>query len=181
MLQIRFRSCDQEPIPKNCDRTSVHLSYLGALIRERSEMIEMKQRFGCRVGIFGLMLAALCLALAPAFAQNSLPGLEEPTQGGKAAKPPGKVVGGFDKVEALPPGGPAPAFRTGMWTSPDATIPTAPEGCWKALILSIQACSGNTIARRRLKSIRSSNLGWRQNTRARSPTEFAIRRALQAR
>jgi hypothetical protein len=76
-------------------------------------MIEMKQRFGCRICTIGLMLAALCLALAPAFAQNSLPGLEEPTQGVKAAKPPGKVVGGFEKVEALPPGGPAPRLSDG--------------------------------------------------------------------
>ncbi len=76
-------------------------------------MIEMKQPFGCRICTIGLMLAALCLAVAPAFAQNSLPGLEEPTQGGKAAKPPGKVVGAFDKVEALPPGGPAPRLSDG--------------------------------------------------------------------
>ena len=76
-------------------------------------MKEMKPRFGCRMGTSGVILAALCLALTPAFAQNSLPGLEEPAQGGKAAKPPGKVVGGFDKVDALPPGGPAPRLSDG--------------------------------------------------------------------
>jgi len=44
------------------------------------------------------------MVFTPAFAQNS------PAQEGKV---PGSIVGSFDKVQALPPGGPAPRMSDG--------------------------------------------------------------------
>jgi hypothetical protein len=56
----------------------------------------------------GLILAALCISFTAA-AQNS------PSQGGKYTGP---IVGGFDKVRALPPGAPTPRMADGH---PDLT------------------------------------------------------------
>ena len=62
-------------------------------------------RFRYVVGSVGVLLAALCMAFTPAFAQTSY----RPGPG----KTPVPVVGGFDKVHPLPPGGPAPRMADG--------------------------------------------------------------------
>ena len=57
----------------------------------------------CHRGFEGaLILGALCMAFAPAFAQNSA-----------APSSQTKVAGGFDQVKKLPPGGPAPRLADG--------------------------------------------------------------------
>ncbi len=66
----------------------------------------MKRQFRYGVGRVGVPVVALCTAFTLAFAQTSA-GQEEKT---KAAAP---VVGGFDKVKPLPPGGPAPRMADG--------------------------------------------------------------------
>ena len=58
-----------------------------------------------RMGSAAALLTGLCVAITPAFAQSS----NTPGPG----KPPGPVVGGFDKVHALPPGGKAPRMADG--------------------------------------------------------------------
>jgi hypothetical protein len=62
-------------------------------------------RFRYVVGSAGVVVAALCMAFTPAFAQTSY----RPGPG----KTPVPVVGGFDKVHPLPPGGPAPRMADG--------------------------------------------------------------------
>ena len=63
----------------------------------------------------GLLLAALCMVATADFAQDQ----QNPSTG--AGKPPGKVVGGFENVRAVPPGGPAPRLAdkhvdmSGLW------------------------------------------------------------------
>ena len=76
-------------------------------------MTEMKRRFRHHAGSAGFALAALCVLCTPAFAQGSYaPG---------PGKVPGNVVGDFDKIHELPPGGPAPRTvdghvdLTGRW------------------------------------------------------------------
>jgi hypothetical protein len=59
-------------------------------------MRETKRRFCYCLGSAGVVLAALCMASMPAFAQA-----------------PDPMVGGFDKVRVLPPGGPAPRTADG--------------------------------------------------------------------
>ena len=56
----------------------------------------------------GVVLAALYMLCAPAFAQNAA-GQESP----QVKTGPVPIVGGFDKVKALPPGGPAPRMADG--------------------------------------------------------------------
>src|SRR5665213_2358906 len=60
----------------------------------------------------GILLAALCLILIPTFGQNQ-PANGDKDSGGQAGKAPPHVVGGFDKVHVLPPGGPAPRMKDG--------------------------------------------------------------------
>ena len=68
-------------------------------------MTEMKRRFRHKAGNAGVALAALCVLCTPAFAQGSYaPG---------PGKVPGNVVGDFDKIHKLPPGGPAPRTADG--------------------------------------------------------------------
>jgi hypothetical protein len=70
---------------------------------------EMKRGFrygiGYSVGSAAALLTALCVAFTPAFAQGSY------TPG--PGKTPVPVVGGFDKVHVLPPGGKAPRMADG--------------------------------------------------------------------
>ena len=61
------------------------------------------------LGRAGLIVATLSISFAPAFAQNS---------SGQTGKYPGPIVGGFDKVRALPTGGPTPRMADGH---PDLT------------------------------------------------------------
>jgi hypothetical protein len=86
------------------------------------------ERFRYGVGIAGLLIAALCVAAAPGFAQanNAKDKDSVPCTGyGECSKPPANIVGGFKDVHALPPGGPAPRLAdghvdlTGRWY-PDA-------------------------------------------------------------
>lgn len=49
----------------------------------------------------GIAIASLCMAFTLAFAQNS------------QYQAPGPVVGGFDKIKVLPPGGPVPRTKDG--------------------------------------------------------------------
>lgn len=65
-----------------------------------------KRRFGYGLASAGLVAAALWMACTPAFTQNQ----NSPSQGAKSAAP---IVGGFSKVTALPPGGPAPRTADG--------------------------------------------------------------------
>src|SRR6476659_4205706 len=75
-------------------------------------MRDMKWRFCNCLGSAGVVLAALCMASTPAFAQEN-------THAAQAGgKPPVPIVGGFDKVKVLPPGGPAPRTADGH---PDLT------------------------------------------------------------
>jgi len=67
----------------------------------------MKRRFRHCTGA-AFIVASLCIS-STAAAQNS------PGQGGKY---PGPIIGGFDKVRALPPGGPTPRLEGGH---PDLT------------------------------------------------------------
>lgn len=61
----------------------------------------------------GLTLVALCMAAAPVFAQAQypVPPEQNPSLGG--GKPPVPVVGGFENLKALPPGGSAPRMTDG--------------------------------------------------------------------
>ena len=72
-------------------------------------MREVQRGFRYCVGS-GVVLAALCMVLTPAFAQT-----RAAQSGGKA---PDQMVGGFDKVTVVPPGGPAPRTADGH---PDLT------------------------------------------------------------
>ena len=65
---------------------------------------KLELRFRYVVGSAGVVVA-LCVAFTPAFAQGSY----RPGPG----KTPVPVVGGFDKVHPLPPGGPAPRMADG--------------------------------------------------------------------
>jgi hypothetical protein len=67
----------------------------------------MKPRLRCCLGSAGVVLAALCVVFTPAFAQGQ--GSYRPGPG-KTTVP---VVGGFDQVHPLPPGGPAPRMADG--------------------------------------------------------------------
>jgi len=67
-------------------------------------MAGMKRRFRHGAGN-AVVVAALCIVSASAFAQNRA------AQSG--GKPPEQVAGGFEKVKVLPPGGPAPRMADG--------------------------------------------------------------------
>ena len=67
----------------------------------------MKSRFRYCVASAGVVLAALCMVFTLAFAQGQ--GSYRPGPG-KTTVP---VVGGFDQVHPLPPGGPAPRMADG--------------------------------------------------------------------
>src|ERR1700730_4267459 len=76
---------------------------------------------GCCTGSAVVMLAGLYLVFMPALSQNS------PGQGAKA---PVIIAGGFDKVHALPPGGPTPHMADGH---PDLTGRWYPNSAGKML------------------------------------------------
>src|SRR5690242_18398103 len=67
-------------------------------------MTGMKSRLRIVI-VGGIVLAALCMTFTVVFAQNS-------------AQAPGQMVGGFDKVKILAPGGPVPRTADGH---PDLT------------------------------------------------------------
>jgi hypothetical protein len=75
----------------------------------------MKPRFRYCVGSAGALFAALCLVSISAFGQAA----EVPGGGGsyrpgpEKAKPPVPIVGGFENVHPLPPGGPVPRMSDG--------------------------------------------------------------------
>jgi hypothetical protein len=81
----------------------------------------MKGSFRDYIASAGLLIAALCVAGAPAFAQGDV----SCTGYGDCGKTPTNITGGFKDVHALPPGGPAPRLAdghvdlTGRWY-PDA-------------------------------------------------------------
>ena len=70
-------------------------------------MAEMKLGFRYGVGSAGALLAALCVAFTPAFAQGE--GVNVPGPG----KAPSNIVGGFQNVHPIPTGGPAPRMADG--------------------------------------------------------------------
>ena len=79
-----------------------------------------ERRLGYGIGIVGLLIATLCLAFAPAFAQQEGDRTPKPkskddscTGYGGCGKAPSNIVGGFQNVHALPPGGPAPKMSDG--------------------------------------------------------------------
>ena len=77
-------------------------------------MREMKPRFRYCVGSAGALLAALCLVSISAFGQAAeVPGGGSYRPGPEKAKPPVPIVGGFENVHPLPPGGPAPRMADG--------------------------------------------------------------------
>ena len=82
----------------------------------------MKRRFRESLGSAGLVLAALCLVLTPAFAQNSS---AQHSPGVKTGPVP--IVGNFDKVKAIA------ARRThaphgGRASGPDRTLVSQHRG-----------------------------------------------------
>jgi len=91
----------------------------------------MERRFCYGIATAGIFIATLCLASAPAFAQvrDNAPAGRAPdsvcTGYGECGKAPTNIVGGFENVHPLPPGGPAPKMPdghvdlTGRWY-PDA-------------------------------------------------------------
>ena len=81
----------------------------------------MARWLGYCAGSVGVLLAGVYLVFMPAFAQNS------PGQGVKA---PVTIAGGFDKVHALPPGGPTPHAADGH---PDLTGRWYPNSAGKML------------------------------------------------
>src|SRR5678816_3439136 len=75
-------------------------------------MRSMQRRFrNCLAGA-GDAVVALCMVSTPAFAQENTHAAQS---GGKSPVP---IVGGFDKVKVLPPGGPVPRTPDGH---PDLT------------------------------------------------------------
>ena len=74
-----------------------------------------KWPFRYEIGNVGLVLVALCIVAIAGFARISR------IRSTGAGKPPGKVVGGFENVRAVPPGGPAPRMAdkhvdmSGLW------------------------------------------------------------------
>jgi hypothetical protein len=81
--------------------------------RENLKMRETKRRFCNGLRTAGVVVAALCIVSMPAVAQVNAP--RGAQSGGKPVVP---IVGGFDKVKVLPPGGPAPRTADGH---PDLT------------------------------------------------------------
>jgi hypothetical protein len=77
-------------------------------------MTGIRRPFRQRLGSAGLVLAALCVVAVCGLAQQ-----QNPSAGG--VKAPGKVVGDFANVHAVPPGGPAPRLAdqhvdlSGLW------------------------------------------------------------------
>ena len=80
----------------------------------------MARWLGYCAGSAGVVLVVY-LVFMPAFAQNSP---------GPGAKPPVTIAGGFDKVHALPPGGPTPHLADGH---PDLTGRWYPNSAGKML------------------------------------------------
>ena len=78
-------------------------------------MREMKARFRYCIGSAGALVAALCLASVSGFGQaRDVPGGGGSyVPGPEQAKPKAPIVGGFEKIHALPPGGPAPRMSDG--------------------------------------------------------------------
>ena len=72
-------------------------------------MAETKLGFRYGVGSAGALLAALCVAFMPAFAQGQGEGVNVPGPG----KAPSNIVGGFQNVHPIPTGGPAPRMSDG--------------------------------------------------------------------
>jgi hypothetical protein len=78
-------------------------------------MTEMKRRFCYFIGSAGVVLAALCIVSTPAFVQGQGGG-QVPGRGSYRPAPgksPVPIVGGFEQVHPLPPGGPAPRMADG--------------------------------------------------------------------
>ena len=80
-------------------------------------MTRMMRRSRRYLGSAGVLLAALCVISAPTFAQGQNPEptrdgphLAVPVEGGKVSV---AIAGDFDKVDVLPPGGPAPRLADG--------------------------------------------------------------------
>jgi hypothetical protein len=69
----------------------------------------MKRRFRYGIESAAVLIAALCVACTPAFAQGNTPC----TGYGDCGKAPGNIVGGFKDVHPVPPGGPAPRMADG--------------------------------------------------------------------
>jgi hypothetical protein len=89
-------------------------------------MIETKPLPRCWVASVGIILAGLCMIFAPVFlpkaaAQNA------PASGGTKQT---KIAGDFDKIHAMPPGGPAPRMADGH---PDLTGRWYPNSAGKML------------------------------------------------
>src|SRR5580704_11882310 len=111
----------------------------------------MIRGFTYYLGSAGLIVATLTISFAPAFAQSS---------SGQTGKYPGPIVGGFDKVRALPTGGSTPRMADGH---PDLTgryYPNSAEECSRALTRSTEPYSGNSIPKRRRSSLPSSSREW---------------------
>jgi hypothetical protein len=72
-------------------------------------MAKMNLRLRYSVGSAGALLAALCVAFMPAFAQGQGEGVNVPGPG----KAPSNIVGGFQNVHPIPTGGPAPRMADG--------------------------------------------------------------------
>jgi len=94
-------------------------------------MRAMDRRFRYGIEGAGVFIAVLCVAFAPAFAQREHPPATPKAPGdtctgyGDCGKAPTNIIGGFQDVHPLPPGGPAPRLPdghvdlTGRWY-PDA-------------------------------------------------------------
>ena len=89
----------------------------------------------CGIESAGFLIAVLCVAFAPAFAQgnnagsgkapgNNAGGFQAPQKSDQTCianrdgcgKAPGNIVGGFQEVHPLPLGGAAPRMSDGQWT-----------------------------------------------------------------
>jgi hypothetical protein len=87
-------------------------------------MPKIRQRFRYYLGQAVVLSAALCAVFTPAFAQNSSGQESTPKTG------PVPIVGGFEKITPLPPGGPAPRMADGH---PDLTGRWYPNAAGKML------------------------------------------------
>ena len=124
----------------------------------------MEPHFRYGIESAGVLIAVLCLAFAPAFAQGNNDRTQNPnspddtcTGYGECGKAPSNIVGDFKNVHRLPPGGPAPRMSDGHV---DLTGRWYPNAGGKMLQVAYPLDPGI------FKAIRSQNSGGRSGLQA---------------